>query len=196
MISSLQPQLKTLIEGDNLCSGLSSSYIRSILDSAYALGGAAGILWGYMSDRVGRRPVTLAGLIGMFACCLCMGFAKDLASCAIFRFVAGTASSSVVVVALTMLGDISEDMAERIKNVSALPFVAACGSVAPLVQRMVTNSFMGYGIVWEKYPVLSNQVACGSMILLITVVEACMLQEVSGRLLMYIFSANEIPDFA
>ncbi|KKY26191.1 putative mfs multidrug [Diplodia seriata] len=106
MASSLQPQLKMLVSSnEQYCSTLSGSYLRSILDCAYAFGAAAGILWGYLADRVGRRTVALAGLYGMSACCLSMGFATDLIACTILRFVAGLVSSAIVVSTLAMLGD-------------------------------------------------------------------------------------------
>jgi MFS family permease len=95
MASSLQPQLQMLISENDYCGNLSTSYLRSILDSAYAFGGTAGIFWGYLADRMGRRRVTLMGLWAMFVCCLSMGFATNLASCTIFRYFAGLASSTV-----------------------------------------------------------------------------------------------------
>jgi MFS family permease len=73
MASSLQPQLQMLIANNDLCGNLSTSYLRSILDCAYAFGGTMGILWGYLSDRIGRRRVALLGLWSMFVCCLSMG---------------------------------------------------------------------------------------------------------------------------
>ena len=70
MASSLQPQLKMLLASDDFCGNLSTSYLRSVLDCAYAFGGVAGLFWGWLSDRVGRRPVALLGLFGMSFCCL------------------------------------------------------------------------------------------------------------------------------
>ncbi|KAF2088090.1 MFS general substrate transporter [Saccharata proteae CBS 121410] len=177
MASSLQPQLQMLIAGQDTCGNLSTSYLRSILDCAYAFGGTAGILWGWLSDRVGRRPVALAGLFGMSICCLSMGFATNLVACAIFRFAAGVVSSSVVVATLTMLGDLSLSPAERARNVARLPLVAICGSIGPLVQHMVTGSIDAHGAVWEKYPILSSQIACGSLVFTIAVIAVFTLKE-------------------
>ncbi|KAJ9646521.1 hypothetical protein H2199_002570 [Coniosporium tulheliwenetii] len=161
MAASLQPQLKMLLSTDDFCGDLSSSYLRSILDCAYAFGGTAGILWGCLADRVGRRPVALAGLFGMSICCMAMGLATSLGSCAVFRFVAGLVSSAVTVTALTMIGDISSTPVERAVNVARLPLVAVCGSIGPLVQGMVAGRIKADGAVWQKFPALSNLAYAG-----------------------------------
>lgn len=179
MASSLQPQLKMLVSSnEQYCSTLSGSYLRSILDCAYAFGASAGIIWGYLADRVGRRPIALAGLYGMSACCLAMGFATDLIACTVFRFAAGLVSSAIVVSTLTMLGDVSQSPDERVKNVSRLPLVAVCGSIGPLIQGMVAGSINAHGAVWEKFPILSSQIACGSLVLVIAIAATFVLNEV------------------
>ncbi|KAF2729674.1 MFS general substrate transporter [Polyplosphaeria fusca] len=176
MASSLQGQLQMLISNNDFCADLSTSYLRSILDCAYAFGGTTGIFWGYLSDRIGRRRVTLLGLWTMLICCLSMGFATDLTSCAIFRFLAGLASSTVLVTTLTMIGDLS-NTAERAKNVARLPLIALCGSIGPLVQHMVAGSINASGEVWQKFPILSSQITCGSVVLLIAIAASVMLKE-------------------
>src|SRR6478735_2016330 len=94
MASSLQPQLQMLLSSSDYCGNLSTSYLRSILDCAYAFGGTTGLFWGYLADRMGRRRVTLIGLWSMVVCCLSMGFATNLAACSVFRYFAGLASST------------------------------------------------------------------------------------------------------
>ncbi|KAH0548369.1 hypothetical protein GP486_007966 [Trichoglossum hirsutum] len=89
MASSLQSQLKMLITKDDFCGNLSTSYLESILECAYAVGSVAGLFWGWLSDRRGRRPVALMGVAGMSLCCIGMGFATDLLSCTFFRLLAG-----------------------------------------------------------------------------------------------------------
>jgi MFS family permease len=177
MASSLQPQLQMLTASDDSCGNLSSSYLRSILDCAYAFGGTTGIFWGYFSDRIGRRRVTLLGLWTMFICCLSMGFATDLTSCAIFRFLSGMASSTIVVTVLTMMGDLSTSPAERAKNIARLPLVALCGSIGPIIQGMVSGSINASGAVWQRFPILSTQIACGTIVLVIAITASIMLHE-------------------
>lgn len=177
MASSLQPQLQMLISDSDFCANLSTSYLRSTLDCAYAFGGTTGLFWGYLADRMGRRKVTLLGLWTMFVCCLSMGFATDLVSCTLFRYFAGLASSTVMVTTLTMIGDVSKDFDERVKNVAFLPVVALFGSVGPIIQGMVSESMHSSGAVWERFPILGSQLVCGSVVLSIAVAATVMLKE-------------------
>lgn len=166
-----------LISGDEFCGNISTSYLSSILDCAYAFGGTTGIFWGYLADRMGRRRVTLLGLWSMLVCCLTMGFATDLATCTMFRYFAGLASSTVIVTTLTMIGDLSESSQERASNVARLPMIALCGSMGPIAQSMVSESLRSSGAVWEKFPILGSQLVCSSIVLTIAVVATVMLKE-------------------
>jgi len=164
MASSLQPQLQMLVSSSDYCGNLSTSYLRSILDCAYAFGGTSGLFWGYLADRMGRRRVTLLGLWSMLVCCLVGGFVTSLAGCAVFRFFAGMASSTIVCTSLTMIGDLSSTSEARAKNVARLPLISLCGSLGPVMQAMVSESLQAYGMVWEKFPTLGSELACSTML--------------------------------
>ena len=177
MASSLQPQLQMLLSSSDYCGNLSTSYLRSILDCAYAFGGTTGLFWGYLADRMGRRRVTLLGLWSMVICCLSMGFATSLAGCTIFRFFAGMFSSTIVCTSLTMIGDLSTSAESRAKNVARLPLISLCGSLGPLMQGMVAESLQAYGMVWEKFPTLESELACGSVLFGIALTASILLKE-------------------
>lgn len=177
MASSLQPQLQMLLSSSDYCGNLTTSYLGSILDCAYAFGGTTGLFWGFLADRMGRRRVTLLGLWSMFVCCLSGGFVTSLAGCAIFRFFAGMVSSTIVCTSLTMLGDLSSTGEERARNVARLPLMSLCGSLGPLMQGMVSESLQAYGMVWEKYPTLGSELACGSVLFAIALTASVFLKE-------------------
>ena len=177
MASSLQPQLQMLLSSSDFCGTLSSSYLRSILDCAYAFGGTTGLFWGYLADRMGRRRVTLIGLWSMFVCCVSMGFATTLFSCAIFRFVAGMVSSAIVCTTLTMLGDLSATGEERARNVARLPVISLGGSMGPIMQLMVSESLRSYNMVWQEYPTLGSELVCGCIVFVIALVASICLKE-------------------
>jgi MFS family permease len=177
MASSLQPQLQMLLSSSDYCGNLSTSYLRSILDCAYAFGGTAGLFWGYLADRMGRRRVTLLGLWSMLICCLSGGFATSLAGCAIFRFFAGIASSTIICTSLTMIGDLSTTAEGRARNVAVLPLVSLCGSLGTLMQGMVSESLQAYGMVWERFPTLGSELACSSALFAIALTASIFLGE-------------------
>jgi MFS family permease len=117
----------------------------------------------------------------MSACCLSMGFATDLLSCAVFRLAAGLVSSSIVVVCLTMIGDLSRDPAERAGNIAKMPLIAVLGAIGPVTQGFIAKGVeqSGGAEVWRKFPTLSGQIACASVVFVITISACVMLEEVS-----------------
>jgi len=177
MASSLQPQLQMLLSSSDYCGTLSSSYLRSILDCAYAFGGTTGLFWGYLADRMGRRRVTLIGLWSMFVCCLSMGFANSLVGCTIFRFLGGMVSSAIVCTTLTMIGDLSTSGEERAKNVARLPVISLGSSVGPIMQLMVSESLQAYNMVWQDFPTLGSELACGTILFAIALTASIFLKE-------------------
>jgi MFS family permease len=108
-----------------------------------------------------------------------MGFATNLAACTIFRFFAGLISSTIIVTTFTMIGDLSANTTERAKNVAVLPLVSLCGSIGPIIQGIVAGSLKAPETVWERFPALGSQIACGSIVLLIAITASVMLREVS-----------------
>lgn len=166
-----------LLSSSDYCGNLTTSYLRSILDCAYAFGGTTGLFWGYLADRMGRRRVTLLGLWAMLVCCLSMGFATSLAACTIFRFFAGMVSSTIVCTSLTMIGDLSVTGQERARNVARLPLLSLCGSLGPLMQGMVSQSLQAYGMVWERFPTLGSELVCASVLFGIAITASVFLKE-------------------
>ena len=51
--------------------------------------------WGRLSDRIGRRPVILIGLIGLALSMLCFGFAQSFPGVVISRVIAGALNGNV-----------------------------------------------------------------------------------------------------
>jgi len=67
-----------------------------LITSLYAAGLVLFLpLWGWMSDRVGRRPVLLASLLGTAVSFLWLAFADSLTSVLIARFVGGFFGASI-----------------------------------------------------------------------------------------------------
>ncbi|KAF9337545.1 hypothetical protein BG006_004148 [Podila minutissima] len=65
------------------------------------------IFWGYMSDRYGRRPILLLGLIGSTIASLFFGLSKSLAWAIVSRSMCGLLNGNVGV-AKSMLGEIAD----------------------------------------------------------------------------------------
>jgi DHA1 family tetracycline resistance protein-like MFS transporter len=73
-----------------------SAFQIGLITSLYALGLVLFLpLWGWMSDRVGRRPVLLASLLGTAISFLWLAFADTLTGVLLARFVGGFFGASI-----------------------------------------------------------------------------------------------------
>eukprot|EP00730_Choanoeca_flexa_P001821 TRINITY_DN10796_c0_g1_i2.p1 TRINITY_DN10796_c0_g1~~TRINITY_DN10796_c0_g1_i2.p1 ORF type:complete len:482 (+),score=80.25 TRINITY_DN10796_c0_g1_i2:89-1534(+) len=67
-----------------------------LLGSAFHLGGLAGsMLWGYLSDRYGRRPMLLAGIGATFFMIVMFGMSSSFAMAVFWRFLWGFLNGNV-----------------------------------------------------------------------------------------------------
>ena len=161
MTSSAEPKLQQLLNSGDACGSLTSSYLRSVLESAFAFGGAFGLLAGYLVDRIGRKPVAIAGLLSMVVLSGVMTFAQTLAVCACIRFVLGALSAGTGIAGLCMLGDLCRNRAERVRLIAPLPFLLASGSIFNGFQEALVQILEGIGWMGELNATVSAQVVGG-----------------------------------
>lgn len=76
-----------------------------------------------------------------------------------------------------MIGDLSSTAEQRAKNVARLPLISLCGSLGPFMQGMVSESLQSYGMVWEKFPTLGSELACGTILFAIALTATLLLKE-------------------
>lgn len=76
-----------------------ASLYAGLLVSAYAVAEALTSMgWGYLSDRVGRKPVVLTGLCGVALSSLLFGLAQKYWVALLARFVGGALNGNVSVI--------------------------------------------------------------------------------------------------
>ncbi len=81
-------------------------------------------VWGHLSDRFGRRPILLIGLIGFGLTMLTFAFIENLSSVYVERFLSGMFAAAVTPVALAAIGDLAPTEAVRARR---LTFVSLAG---------------------------------------------------------------------
>jgi MFS family permease len=80
--------------------------------------------WGRLSDRFGRRPILLIGLIGFSATMLTFAFIESLSAVYAERFLSGMFAAAVTPVALAAIGDLAATEGARARR---LTFVSLAG---------------------------------------------------------------------
>eukprot|EP01036_Dinobryon_divergens_P025839 gene25839-34427_t len=84
-------------------------YKSGMLGAAYSAGGLLGnVVWGAASDRYGRRPALLGGLLGTALSAICFGFSPSYSFAVLSRFIWGILNGNIGVTK-TYLGEISDD---------------------------------------------------------------------------------------
>lgn len=66
---------------------------------------ATNLLWGRISDRIGRRPVVLIGLASTCVSMLGFGLSRSISAMLFFRVMAGCMSGNIVIIR-TVIGEI------------------------------------------------------------------------------------------
>lgn len=90
--------------------------------------------WGRMSDRYGRRPILLIGLVGFSATMLTFAFVENLVAVYAERFLSGMFAAAVTPVALAAIGDLATTEAARARR---LTFVSLAGITGFLLGPML-----------------------------------------------------------
>ncbi|KAA8908337.1 major facilitator superfamily domain-containing protein [Sphaerosporella brunnea] len=193
--ASLQPQLYVLLRDSERCGSVNTAYWTGLVEAIFALGSIAALFWGRLGDRRGRRPLALIGLFGMSLSCVIMGFSDGIFMCALIRAFAGIMSASIRVAmsmrsiartgsvdradchADTMIGDISVSSRAKAQNYSRLPLIATGGVIGPLLQAALAHRFARDSAFWQRFPILSSQMACAGLISLLFIVNLIFLKE-------------------
>ncbi|KAF8348801.1 major facilitator superfamily domain-containing protein [Amanita rubescens] len=139
--------------GDNAKLG----YYAGLIESLFYVPQAATILqWGRISDRIGRKPILLVGLMGSALSMLCFGLSRTFATLVISRCLCGVLNGNAGVMKSTMSEAL--DATNRAQGFALLPVVWSLGtSIAPVMGGSLARPqerFPAYfkGEFWRLYP--------------------------------------------
>ncbi|KAF7553510.1 hypothetical protein G7046_g7086 [Stylonectria norvegica] len=106
-----------------------ASLYAGLLVSAYAVAEALTSMgWGVLSDRIGRKPVVLFGLVGVAVSSLMFGFAKQYWVALLARFIGGALNGNVSVMQ-TMVAEMVKVPEHEPKAYAVQPFVWTLGGI-------------------------------------------------------------------
>ncbi|KAI1269008.1 major facilitator superfamily domain-containing protein [Xylariaceae sp. FL1019] len=137
------------------------SFYAGMVTSAFTFAEfLTGLLWGRLSDRVGRKPVLLTGLAGTALSVLIFGFAPNLTVALLARAVGGLLNGNMGVLQTTV-AELVTVKEHQPRAYTIMPVVWGLGSiVGPMIGGALAQPCISYptlfarGTIWDRYPYL------------------------------------------
>ncbi|KAI1436083.1 major facilitator superfamily domain-containing protein [Xylaria sp. CBS 124048] len=137
------------------------AFFAGLVTSAFTLAEfSTGLMWGRLSDKIGRKPVILTGLAGTALSVLVFGFAPNLTVALLARALGGILNGNMGVLQST-LAELVPVKEHRPRAYTILPFVWSLGSViGPAIGGALARPCISYpsiflpGTIWERFPYL------------------------------------------
>ncbi|KAF6743819.1 major facilitator superfamily transporter [Ephemerocybe angulata] len=168
-----------IVQGDEKKVGYYAGLIESLFFATEAM---TVLQWSRMSDRIGRKPVLLLGLVGTILSILCFGLSRSFWTLVVSRCLCGLLNGNIGVMKSAM-GELT-DPTNRAEAFALLPVVWAAGaSFGPLLggslsrpaDRFPQSVFAGQ--FWKDYPYFLPCLATATYTALTFVVTAIWLKE-------------------
>ncbi|KAI9833783.1 MAG: hypothetical protein M1819_003516 [Sarea resinae] len=131
---------------------------------------STGVLWGRLSDRLGRKPVLLFGLAGTGLSMLMFGFARNLPMALIGRALGGLLNGNIGVLQTTVAEMITVKEHQP-RAYAIMPFIWCLGSiVGPTLGGALAEPCVSYpslfsrGGLFDKFPYLLPNLVCAMIL--------------------------------
>ncbi|EFY93474.1 MFS multidrug transporter, putative [Metarhizium acridum CQMa 102] len=137
------------------------SVYAGMVTSAFTLAEfATGVLWGRLSDKIGRKPVLLLGLLGTALSVLVFGFAPNLPVALFARALGGLLNGNIGVLQTTV-AELVTVKEQQPRAYTIMPMVWCIGSIiGPMIGGALARPCISYpdtfppGTIWDRYPYL------------------------------------------
>lgn len=165
-----------------------ASFYAGLLVSAYAVAEAmTAMIWGAVSDRYGRKPVVLFGLVGVAISSLLFGLAKSYWVALLARFVGGSLNGNVSVMQ-TMVAEMVKRPEHEPRAYAVQPFVwflgaivgSAMGGFLAQPAKFYPDFFSEDGL-FGRYPYLLPNLVAVAVIVIAVVQGIFFLEETNPR---------------
>jgi MFS family permease len=147
-LNSISPYLPEMAKTfPEVKEGQAGLYVGLIASSFALAQFATNFYWGWLSDRIGRKPVILIGTLLTMACFIAFGFCKTLWQAIVVQALMGLVNGNAGVVS-TCLGEIT-DRSNQSRAFTYLPVVYGIGGI--------TGPIVGGLLVLYKKPFSQNE---------------------------------------
>ncbi|EEU40821.1 uncharacterized protein NECHADRAFT_32451 [Fusarium vanettenii 77-13-4] len=159
---SIFPYIYYMIEDFNITDDSSKiSVYAGMVTSAFTLAEfSTGVLWGRLSDKIGRKPVLLFGLLGTAISVLVFGFAPSLPVALFARALGGLLNGNIGVLQTTV-AELVTVKEQQPRAYTIMPMVWCIGSIiGPMIGGALARPCISYpeifarGTIWDRYPYL------------------------------------------
>ena len=152
-------------------------YVGTIASSFALAQLATNFFWGWLSDKIGRKPVILTGTVLTAACFIAFGFCRTLWQAVVVQVLMGTFNGNQGVVS-TCLGEIT-DRSNQSKAFKYLPVIYGLGGITgPIVGGLLVQKVKPVGTLkHQSYPYLPPNLVSAGILLLDLIVAMLFMEE-------------------
>ncbi len=144
---------------------------------------STGVVWGRISDKVGRKPVLIFGLVGTVLSMIIFGFATNLQTAVIARAIGGLLNGNVGVLQTTV-AELVTVKEHQPRAYSIMPFVWCLGSIiGPVLGGALAQPCIAYPWLFDPesifgtYPFLLPNLVCVVVLLFSITIGILFLEE-------------------
>ncbi|KAG4435254.1 hypothetical protein IFR05_009250 [Cadophora sp. M221] len=171
-LTSIFPYAWPLVKKFHVGDENDASFYAGLLISAFALAESmTGMWWGSLSDRVGRKPVLLAGCAGTMLSMIMVGFSSNIWIALAGRAIGGFLNGNIGVIQ-TMVAELVTKPEHEPRAYCVMPFVWSIGTIiGPALGGTFADPAVGFPNTFSKdglfgrFPYLLPNLLCSSLLL-------------------------------
>ncbi|KAL9109788.1 MAG: hypothetical protein Q9227_005657 [Pyrenula ochraceoflavens] len=148
---------------------------------------STGVIWGRISDRIGRKPVLIMGLIGTALSMILFGFSRNLPMALLARALGGLLNGNVAVLQTTV-AELVTVKEHQPRAYSIMPFVWCLGSIiGPALGGLLAQPcekyplFFRHESLFRRYPFLLSNLVCVAILIFGIIVGVLFLEETHAK---------------
>jgi MFS family permease len=187
---SIFPYAYRMIESFDITSDSTqiSMYVGMLITSFAFAEFSTGVIWGRISDNIGRKPVLIMGLIGTALSMVSFGFATSLPAAIVARALGGLLNGNVGVLQTTV-AELVTSKEHQPRAYSIMPFVWCLGSIiGPAMGGALAAPCEAYpwlfprDTIFARHPFLLPNLVCVGVLLLGITIGMLFLEETHADL--------------